>query len=210
MSFRRVSHQRLALGLLALVLSMVPVSSQSPAFYPDDPIGFDDDMSLDASKVVADRRFEWLRLRREHIREAQASGTTIARAERQHHRRGAGLELVRESHRAADALDRRARARPRSVRLDFARRLEGERRQVDRPAAGLPNDRPIGSSLPDRVRSTLESRDGDGCGDYRHGVLSRVRVSHRGRVLAELDPGEDRDRSPRRASPIRWSASDGR
>jgi hypothetical protein len=31
---------------------MVPVSSQSPAFYPDDPIGFDDDMSLDASKVV--------------------------------------------------------------------------------------------------------------------------------------------------------------
>ncbi len=52
MSSRRLSYRRLSLGLLALVLSMVPVSSQSPAFYPDDPIGFDDDMSLDASKVV--------------------------------------------------------------------------------------------------------------------------------------------------------------
>src|SRR4029453_16439244 len=52
MSFRRLSHQRLAPGLLALVLSMVPASSQSPVFYPDDPIAFDDDMSLDASKVV--------------------------------------------------------------------------------------------------------------------------------------------------------------
>ncbi len=28
------------------------MSSQSPAFYPDDPIAVDDDMSLDASKVV--------------------------------------------------------------------------------------------------------------------------------------------------------------
>jgi hypothetical protein len=52
MSFRRLSHHRLSLGLLALVMSMVPVSSQSPTFYPDDPIAFDDDMSLDASKVV--------------------------------------------------------------------------------------------------------------------------------------------------------------
>ena len=52
MSSKRLSCRRLSLGLLALGLSMVPVSSQSPAFYPDDPIGFDDDMSLDASKVV--------------------------------------------------------------------------------------------------------------------------------------------------------------
>ena len=52
MSSKRLSHHRLSLGLLALVLSMVPVSSQSPTFYPDDPIAFDDDMSLDASKVV--------------------------------------------------------------------------------------------------------------------------------------------------------------
>jgi hypothetical protein len=52
MSFKRLSHRRLSLWLLALVLSIVPVSSQSPTFYPDDPIAFDDDMSLDASKVV--------------------------------------------------------------------------------------------------------------------------------------------------------------
>jgi len=42
----------LLLGLLALLLCMVPVSSQSPAFYPDDPIALDDDMSLDASKAL--------------------------------------------------------------------------------------------------------------------------------------------------------------
>ena len=52
MSSNRLSHRRLSLGLLALVLSMVPVSSQSPTFYPDDPIAIDDDMSLDASEVV--------------------------------------------------------------------------------------------------------------------------------------------------------------
>lgn len=49
---KRLSHRRLLLGLLALLLSMVPVSSQSPAFYPDDPIASDDDMSLDASKAL--------------------------------------------------------------------------------------------------------------------------------------------------------------
>jgi hypothetical protein len=52
MSFKRLSHHRLSLGLLALVLSMAPVSSQSPTFYPDDPIAIDDDMLLDASEVV--------------------------------------------------------------------------------------------------------------------------------------------------------------
>jgi len=52
MSSKRITHQRVALGLLALVLSMVPVASQSPSFYPDDPIALDDDMSLDAAKVV--------------------------------------------------------------------------------------------------------------------------------------------------------------
>ena len=52
MSSKPPSCRHFSLGLLALALSMAPVSSQSPAFYPDDPIGFDDDMSLDASKVV--------------------------------------------------------------------------------------------------------------------------------------------------------------
>ena len=51
MSFETLMHHRLLLGLFALLLSMAPVSSQSPAFYPDDPIALDDDMSLDASKV---------------------------------------------------------------------------------------------------------------------------------------------------------------
>ena len=48
------SNPRLARSwaLLALLLATLPVSSQSPAYYPDDPIAFDDDMSLDASKVV--------------------------------------------------------------------------------------------------------------------------------------------------------------
>ena len=36
----------------AIALAIQPLSSQSPAFYPDDPIAVDDDMSLDASKVA--------------------------------------------------------------------------------------------------------------------------------------------------------------
>jgi hypothetical protein len=52
MSFNFLSHRSLLSALLALVLLMAPVSSQSPTFYADDPIAVDDDMSLDASKVV--------------------------------------------------------------------------------------------------------------------------------------------------------------
>src|SRR5687768_8705560 len=52
MSFKSLSHRYLLSALIALVLSMATASSQSPTFYPDDPIAFDDDMSLDASKVV--------------------------------------------------------------------------------------------------------------------------------------------------------------
>ena len=49
----RSLHRICRLGaLLALLLILQPLSSQSPAFYPDDPIAADDDMSLDASKVV--------------------------------------------------------------------------------------------------------------------------------------------------------------
>ena len=40
-------------ALAALLLAVHPISSQRPAFYPDDPIQLDDDMSLDASKVAA-------------------------------------------------------------------------------------------------------------------------------------------------------------
>ena len=39
-------------GLLALCVAIQTLSSQQPAFYPDDPIAVDDDMSLDASKVA--------------------------------------------------------------------------------------------------------------------------------------------------------------
>ena len=44
---------RRSLGLLTILLSIAPLTSQSPRFYPDDPIAIDDDMSLDASKVAA-------------------------------------------------------------------------------------------------------------------------------------------------------------
>lgn len=41
------------MGLLAVLLALSPLRSQSPRFYPDDPISRDDDMSLDVSKVAA-------------------------------------------------------------------------------------------------------------------------------------------------------------
>jgi hypothetical protein len=52
MSSDFLRHRRLALGLVTLVLAMIPLSSQTPRFYPDDPLAIDDDMSLDASKVA--------------------------------------------------------------------------------------------------------------------------------------------------------------
>ncbi len=52
MSFKRLSHRCVPVGLVALLLSTASMSSQSPAFYPDDPIATDDDMSVDASKVT--------------------------------------------------------------------------------------------------------------------------------------------------------------
>src|SRR5687768_10497719 len=51
MFFKGLSH-RCLVGLLAVLLSTASMSSQNPAFYPDDPIAIDDDMSLDASKVA--------------------------------------------------------------------------------------------------------------------------------------------------------------
>src|SRR4029453_3524099 len=52
MSFNPLARISLHAALLALLLAIQPLSSQSPVFYPDDPIAADDDMSLDASKVV--------------------------------------------------------------------------------------------------------------------------------------------------------------
>ena len=41
-----------SLALVTIALAIQPLSSQSPRFYPDDPIGRDDDTAFDASKVV--------------------------------------------------------------------------------------------------------------------------------------------------------------
>jgi hypothetical protein len=53
MSFNPPHRARRSAALLALLLAIQPLSSQSPTFYPDDPIAVDDDMAFDASKVVA-------------------------------------------------------------------------------------------------------------------------------------------------------------
>jgi hypothetical protein len=53
MSFDPLPRRRISLGLVALLLAIHPLWSQTPTFYPDDPISTEDDMSLDASKVVA-------------------------------------------------------------------------------------------------------------------------------------------------------------
>ena len=85
MSFKHLSHHRLSPGLLALLLSMVPVSSQSPTFYPDDPIAFDDDMSLDASKVVPIEDSNVYDFVAEHIRKPRHPSRR-SRSQREHHR----------------------------------------------------------------------------------------------------------------------------
>ena len=55
MSSRRLSLHCLLAAVLGCILATVAISSQSPVFYPDDPIAVDDDMALDASKVTAIR-----------------------------------------------------------------------------------------------------------------------------------------------------------
>jgi hypothetical protein len=55
MSFNSPAQRCVSLALLTLLLYIVPVSSQEPRFYPDDPIATDDDMALDASKATAIR-----------------------------------------------------------------------------------------------------------------------------------------------------------
>jgi hypothetical protein len=52
MSFNHVPRVLWAAAIAAVLLAARPLSSQSPAFFPDDPIAIDDDMSLDASKVA--------------------------------------------------------------------------------------------------------------------------------------------------------------
>jgi hypothetical protein len=52
MSFNPLLRVRGDAAVLALILAIQPLASQTPIFYPDDPIAVDDDMSLDASKVA--------------------------------------------------------------------------------------------------------------------------------------------------------------
>ena len=52
MSFNPLLRGRRHAAVLALVFAIQPLASQTPVFYPDDPIAVDDDMSLDASKVA--------------------------------------------------------------------------------------------------------------------------------------------------------------
>src|SRR5688572_282043 len=52
MSFNPLRRVRRHAAVLALVFAIQPLASQTPVFYPDDPIAVDDDMSLDASKVA--------------------------------------------------------------------------------------------------------------------------------------------------------------
>ena len=77
------------------------------------------------------------------------------------------------------------------------------------PAAGLPHDGSVGPAVSNRVRSAVESRDGDRRGDHRHGVLSCVRVPHRRGLPRRTRSGEDRDRTRRAHYRIRSSASAG-
>ena len=52
MSFKPQHHALRAAVVFALTLAIQPLWSQSPTFYPDDPIATDDDMSMNVSEVV--------------------------------------------------------------------------------------------------------------------------------------------------------------
>ena len=88
--------------------------AQLPAYFPDDPIAIDPE-TQDASKVASLVHQRSVRLHREHVLQARGSHPA-AGGERQHHRRGAGLELVHQSRRCAPAHRRRGAPRPRRHR----------------------------------------------------------------------------------------------
>ena len=89
-------------------------STQSPRFYPDDPIAREPE-SQDASKAAAYEQSQMYELMFNLFVNSGARGERPAGEEHQHDRRGAGLELVHQPHRRAADHDRRTHPRPANV-----------------------------------------------------------------------------------------------
>ena len=163
----------------------------------DDPMWSDDDRAFDASKVVPiedTNGYDFI----VNTFDDAGRAPRRARAERQHRRRSARLELVHQPDRPPRHDRRRRGQRSRSARDDLARRLGRVGRQGHRRAARVPDDGSGGAALPDRSGSAVESRAGERRRDHRDRFLSRHRLQH-GRRL----PG-------RRSIARRWSISERR
>ena len=127
------------------------------------------------------RGHERVRLRRQHLRFTRRA-SRCARAERQHRRRSARLELVHQPDRPSGDDSRRRGQRPRSTQRNLTRRLGCLWRQRLRDPARLPNDGSGGPPVSDRSGPAVESRAGERRRDHRDRFLSRHRVQH-GRCL---------------------------
>ena len=90
---RRVGFLVLSAGAIGLFAT--GASTQGPRFYPDDPIAREPE-SQDASKTAALRTVADVRIDVQPVRHIKIQAERAAREEHQHHRRGAGLELVYE------------------------------------------------------------------------------------------------------------------
>ena len=88
----------LALSVGAMVLFATGASTQGPRFYSDDPIAREPE-SQDASKAASYEPVADVRAAVQPVRHSRPQAERPAREEHQHDRRGAGLELVHQSHR---------------------------------------------------------------------------------------------------------------
>ena len=110
----RAHHARLPFcWLAALGLFAGAVSTKAPHFYPDDPIAREPE-SQDASKAQPYSIGSLYEMIVQPVRHVGLQAVGHARAEHQHDRRGARLELVHEPDRLDPGHGRRARARPQS------------------------------------------------------------------------------------------------
>ena len=181
----------------------VLAASAPPRFYPDDPIWVDDDKALDASKAGA-------------VEDSNGYDfvvNTFAEPGERRDVRALNVNTVDEvpdSSWFTNRIGRRQMSvdeivrgpdRCRGVSLDGWIVSGG---QVHRRAARLPDDGSEGGlDLSDRVRSAVESGDGDRRRDHRHGVLPRLRLSHGRGVPRRARSGEGRDRADAPRSSIR-------
>ncbi len=151
---RRAGFVVLSAGAIGLFAA--GASTQAPRFYPDDPIAREPE-SQDAVEGGALRAVADVRAGVQPVRHLGLQADRPAREEHQHDRRGAGFELVHQSHRRQGDYDRRAGSRPECRTAARPVEVGADPGKDLRRAPGLHGHRRQGGDLVPRVRSAARA-----------------------------------------------------